>query len=332
MSGIFTNLANLKPYLVNPAMLKKVFVLFLLPSVILLSVASDPEQSLFTYRAKQTRWVDSVFNSMTPDERLGQLFMTAAYSNQNEKHHKEIEELIRNYNIGGLIFFQGGPVRQAQLTNRYQSVAKVPLLIGMDAEWGLGMRLDSTISYPRQMTLGAITDNDYVYQMGAEIARQCKRLGVHINFAPVVDINSNPNNPVIGVRSFGEDKENVAAKAIAYARGLQHNGVMANAKHFPGHGDTDTDSHMALPVIAHARKRMSEVELYPFKKLFADSLMSVMVGHMHVPIYDNTKNRATTLSEAIVTDLLKKELGFKGLVFTDALNMKGVTQFYKPAM
>jgi beta-glucosidase-like glycosyl hydrolase/CubicO group peptidase (beta-lactamase class C family) len=311
-------------------MLKKVFALFLLPSIIILSVASEHSREPYVYKAKESKWVDSVFNAMSPDERLGQLFMVAAYSNQNEKHQKDIEALIQEYNIGGLIFFQGGPVRQANLTNRYQQVAKVPLFIGMDAEWGLGMRLDSTISYPRQMTLGAITDDDQIYRMGAEIARQSKRLGVHINFAPVVDINSNPENPVIGTRSFGEEKENVAAKGIAYMRGLQYNGVMANAKHFPGHGDTGSDSHITLPVVAHSKQRMSETELFPFKKLFADSLMSVMVAHMHIPAYDATKNQASTLSKAIVTDLLKKDLGFKGLVFTDALNMKGVNQYYKP--
>lgn len=312
-------------------MFKKVCILVLLPCVFFLSVASDPgKTNQQAYRENERRWVDSVFNAMSAEERLGQLFMVAAYSNQSEKQTNELENLIRNYHIGGLIFFQGGPVRQAQLTNRYQSVASVPLLIGMDAEWGLAMRLDSTISYPKQLTLGAITDNEYVYQMGTEIARQCQRLGVHVNFAPVVDVNNNASNPVIGVRSFGEDKENVAAKGVAYMRGLQHNGIMANAKHFPGHGDTDADSHVTLPVIRHTKARMSELELYPFRKLFADSLMSVMTAHLHVPAYDDRENRATSLSKAVVTDLLKTELGFKGLIFTDALNMKGVSRFYEP--
>ncbi|MFN3405145.1 MAG: glycoside hydrolase family 3 N-terminal domain-containing protein [Cytophagaceae bacterium] len=278
----------------------------------------------------QDAWVDSVMTSLTPEQRLGQLFMVAAYSNKNEKHVQEIEELVSKYNIGGLIFFQGGPVRQAILTNRYQSQSKVPLFIAMDAEWGLGMRLDSTMSFPKQMTLGAIDDDKYIYKMGVQVARQCRRLGVHINFAPVVDINSNPNNPVIGMRSFGESKENVARKGIAYMKGMQDNKVMANAKHFPGHGDTGSDSHLTLPVINHSKERLSETELFPFRKLIKDSLMSIMVAHIHVPAYDSEKNKATTLSKYVVTDLLKTELNFQGLVFTDALNMKGVSSFYKP--
>jgi beta-N-acetylhexosaminidase len=281
-------------------------------------------------RKQQEQWVDSVFNSMTEQERIGQLFMVAAYSNRDETHYTEIERLIQEYHIGGLIFFQGGPVRQAQLTNRYQASSKVPLFIAMDAEWGLGMRLDSTISFPRQMTLGAIQDKQLIYDMGAEIARHSKRLGVHINFAPVVDVNSNPANPVIGSRSFGENKYNVAEKGIAYMKGMQDNGVIANAKHFPGHGDTGTDSHLTLPVIRHDKKRMEEVELYPFKRLMEENLMSVMVAHIHVPAYDDEPNKATTLSEYVVTDLLQKEMGFEGLIFTDALNMKGVSKFYEP--
>ncbi|WMJ75570.1 glycoside hydrolase family 3 N-terminal domain-containing protein [Cytophagaceae bacterium ABcell3] len=276
------------------------------------------------------QWVDSVMSSMTAEQRIGQLFMVAAYSNKDKKHTAEIEELITKHNLGGLIFFQGGPYRQAVLTNRYQSLAKVPLLIAMDAEWGLSMRLDSTISFPKQMTLGAIEDNKLVYTMGSEVARQCNRLGVHVNFAPVVDINSNPRNPIIGMRSFGEDKKNVALKGIAYMKGMQNNRVMANAKHFPGHGDTGTDSHLTLPVIMHSKERLSEIELFPFRELIKDSIMSIMVAHIHVPAYDNAKNKATTLSKYVVTDLLKNEMKFKGLVFTDALNMKGVSNFYKP--
>lgn len=295
---------------------------------------TDHRLPITNYRSTSSpfleNWVDSVFNSMNADQRIGQLFMVAAYSNKDEIHHKAIENLIKNYNIGGLIFFKGTPYHQAKLINRYQSIARVPLLIAMDAEWGLAMRLDSTISFPRQMTLGAIQDNQYIYRMGAEIARQCKRIGVHVNLAPVVDINSNPNNPVIGIRSFGENKENVALKGIAYMKGLQQNSVMANAKHFPGHGDTDTDSHLTLPVIKHSKKRLDEIELYPFKRLINEGLMSIMVAHLHVPAYDDTVNRATTLSKAVVTGLLKKDLGFRGLIFTDALNMRGVSQFYKP--
>ncbi|MES2734465.1 MAG: glycoside hydrolase family 3 N-terminal domain-containing protein [Bacteroidota bacterium] len=315
---------------------KKLIPAFILLFVGLLSTATtrtDGELPLLpsVYEQKATHWIDSVFSELSEEEKIGQLFMVAAYSNKKEDdHYRQIDSLIVNQHIGGLIFFQGGPVKQAQLTNHYQSLSKVPLLIGMDAEWGLGMRLDSTISYPKQMTLGAIQDNQYVYQMGAEIAHQCRRLGVHLNFAPVVDVNSNPNNPVIGTRSFGEIKENVAAKGIAYMQGLQHNGVMANAKHFPGHGDSGSDSHLTLPVISHPEERMNSLELYPFRQLIADSLMSMLVAHVYMPAFEKRKNMASTLSANVVTKLLKEDMGFKGLVFTDALNMRGVSKFYKP--
>lgn len=273
------------------------------------------------------QWVDSVFQTMTPDEKIGQFFMVAAFSNHSDNHRQYIEHLIQTYHIGGVIFFQGGPYRQAVLTNRYQSLAKIPLLVGIDGEWGLSMRLDSTMEFPRQMTLGAIQDNELIYRMGLEIGRQCSRLGIHINFAPVSDINSNPQNPVIGIRSFGEGKENVASKASAYMRGLQMQHVIATAKHFPGHGDSNVDSHHSLPVISRSSEQLHNIDLYPFRRLIADSLMGVVTGHLHVPVVDNqTPAVAATLSEKIVTDLLKKELGFRGLVFTDALNMGGVSR------
>lgn len=276
------------------------------------------------------QWVDSTFNAMSPDERLGQLFMVAAYSNRNEEHYQEIDKLVSEYHVGGLIFFQGGPVRQAILTNRYQALAKVPLSLAMDAEWGLGMRLDSTISFPKQMTLGAISDNRWIYEMGKEVANQFHILDMHINFAPVVDVNVNANNPVIGYRSFGENKFLVTEKGKAYMKGMQDHRVMANAKHFPGHGDTDTDSHYDLPVINHDRARMTEIELFPFRELMKDSLMSVMVAHLQIPAYDDRPNTPTTLSQNVVTDLLKKEMKFDGLAFTDAMNMQGVAKYYEP--
>ena len=278
----------------------------------------------------QNQWADSVFNALSPEERLGQLFMVAAYSNRDEKHHHQISTLVHDYGVGGLIFFQGGPMRQARLTNRYQALAKVPLVLGIDAEWGLGMRLDSTINFPKQMTLGAIRDNHWIYEMGKEIANQLRIMGVHINFAPVVDVNVNAQNPVIGFRSFGENKHLVAQKGIAYMKGLQDRRIMSNAKHFPGHGDTDTDSHYDLPVINHSTNRMKEIELYPFRELMKDSLLSVMVAHLQVPAYDNRKNTPTTLSNKVVTDLLKNDLGFDGLTFTDAMNMQGVAKYYEP--
>ncbi|ADB41359.1 Beta-N-acetylhexosaminidase [Spirosoma linguale DSM 74] len=272
------------------------------------------------------QWVDSVFHTLTPEQKIGQFFMVATFSNRHDNHYQYIEHLIQTNHIGGLIFFQGGPYRQAILTNRYQAASKVPLLIGIDGEWGLGMRLDSTMNFPKQMSLGAIRNNELIYRMGAEIGRQCQRLGIHINFAPVSDINSNPANPVIGVRSFGESKENVALKASAYMRGLQQTRVIATAKHFPGHGDTNADSHHTLPTVSRSSEQMRDIDLYPFRKLIADSLMGVVTGHLHVPVMDNTPALAATLSEKIVTELLKKELGFRGLVFTDAMNMGGISR------
>ena len=275
-------------------------------------------------------WVDDLISSMTLDQRIAQLFMVAAYSNKGISHQQEIEKLINNYQIGGLMFMQGGPVRQLELTNKYQSLSKIPLMIAQDAEWGLSMRIDSTIVYPWQMTLGALSCDSIIYQMGFDIAQQCKRLGVNINFAPVVDVNSNPNNPIINNRSFGENPYRVAQKSLAYMQGLQDGGVMACAKHFPGHGDTDSDSHKTLPTINHSYERLDTVDLIPFKTLFDKGLGSVMVAHLHIPVLDNTDSLASTLSSNVVNDLLKDTLAFKGLVFTDALNMKGVSKFYEP--
>jgi beta-glucosidase-like glycosyl hydrolase/CubicO group peptidase (beta-lactamase class C family) len=284
----------------------------------------------FPLSLDSTTWADSLIRSMTLDEKIGQLFMVAAYSNKGKDHKEKLTKLIEDYNIGGLIFFQGGPHRQANLTNYYQSKSKVPLLISIDAEWGLAMRLDSTIKYPRQMMLGAIENDSLVYYMGRDIASQCKRMGIHVNLAPVVDVNNNPNNPVINSRSFGESKENVAKKGIAYMKGMQDNYVIANAKHFPGHGDTDKDSHKTLPIIKHSKERLNEVEFYPFRQLMKEGLGSIMIAHLYVPSLDSTPNVATTLSKKIVTDIVKNEIGFGGLVFTDALNMKGVSSYYKP--
>ena len=284
----------------------------------------------FMVSAQQNNWVDSVYNAMTEQQRIGQLFMVAAYSNKSEEHYKKIDKLVHQHHIGGVIFFQGTPLKQVELTNRYQSKAKVPLFVAIDGEWGLAMRLKHTMHFPYQMTLGAIQNNELIYDMGRQIGLQCKRIGIHVNFAPVVDVNVNPNNPVIGYRSFGENKFNVTEKARAYIKGLQSVKVLANAKHFPGHGDTDMDSHLALPVISHNLKRLEDIELYPFRELFKDSLGSIMVAHLQIPALDSTPNTATTLSKNVVTNLLKDKMGFEGLIFTDALNMKGVSAFYKP--
>ena len=278
----------------------------------------------------EQQWVDSVFNSLSPDHRLGQLFMVAAYSNKTQKHVNYTEFLVREYNIGGLMFLQGGPRRQAILTNRYQAAARTPLLISMDAEWGLNMRLDSSMHFAKQMTLGAMDDPQYVYQMGREIALKLRTLGVQVSFSPVMDINSNPNNPVIGNRSFGEDKEQVTKLGLAYVRGLQDHGVVAVAKHFPGHGDTDIDSHVALPVINTDMARLTNVDLYPFQKSIEAGIMGIMVGHLYMPLFDTVRTQSATISRNLVTGLLKEKMGYRGLVFTDALNMKSVSNTYKP--
>ncbi|MFA0961476.1 glycoside hydrolase family 3 N-terminal domain-containing protein [Roseivirga sp. BDSF3-8] len=311
-------------------MLKKVCVLLVLLVAFLSAFIFPANDAENTDTARQNGWVDSVFNELSDDQRIAQLITVAGYSNRSESHYQEIESLVRTYNIGGICFFQGDPISQAKLTNRYQLAAATPIMISMDLEYGLGMRLDSTIGYPNQMTLGALRDESPVYKMGAEVARQCEELGVHVNFAPVVDINSNRENPVINYRSFGENKYKVARLAGAYMRGLQDNGIIATAKHFPGHGDTNSDSHLTLPVIRSSRQRLDSLELYPFRELFDEGIMSVMVAHLYIPSLDATPNQASTLSPKIIKGLLKEELGFDGLVFSDALNMKGVAKYFKP--
>lgn len=312
--------------MVSRLSLKSLFILPLFASFLLPNPGIDRIALEDLSQQQAHHWVDSVMNSLTLHQKVAQLFMVAAYSNGNQEHIDEITRLVEDEGIGGLCFFQGGPVRQANQTNYYQSLANVPLLISMDAEWGLGMRLDSTISYPRQMFLGAIEDDRLIYHMGADIARQLRRLGVHMSFSPVVDVNNNPQNPVINSRSFGEDKELVSQKGLAYMLGLQDNGVLACAKHFPGHGDTDTDSHYSLPLLNHSRERIDSLEFYPFKRLIQNGIAGVMVSHLEVPVLDATKGLPATLSKPIVTGLLKEEMNFKGLIITDALNMKGVAQ------
>lgn len=278
----------------------------------------------------KTKWVDSVYNKLSIEERIGQLFMVAAYSGGKNYNEDAITKLIDNHQIGGLIFMQGGPVRQALLQNKYQQRAQVPLLVAMDAEWGLGMRLDSVINFPRQMMLGATRDTALMYQVAMAIAYQCKRMGIHIDFAPDVDINNNAQNPVINSRSFGENKYWVTHMAGAYMRGLQDNGVMACIKHFPGHGNTSVDSHKDLPVIKSSLAELQETELYPFKKLINAGAQSVMIAHLEVPALEKQPHIPTTLSRNTVTNLLKGDLGFTGLVFTDALNMEGVAKYFQP--
>ena len=274
-------------------------------------------------------WVDSILSLLTLEQKIAQLIMYPVYTKNGEAELMKIEKLVDDFGIGGLIYMQGGPVSQVNTHNRLMARSKVPLLTSIDGEWGVRMRLDSVIRFPRQMLLGAIQDESLVYDMGVEIAKQCSLTGVHVNFAPVVDINVNPNNPVINSRSFGEVKENVTRLSQAYMKGMQDNRVLACAKHFPGHGDTDVDSHLGLPVIKHSAERIQDIELYPFKALIDSGMGSVMVAHLYIPSLDNTKNRASTLSPKIVQGLLKDSLKFQGLAFTDALNMHGVSKYYE---
>ncbi len=278
----------------------------------------------------QRRWVDSVYNQLSFDEKIGQLFMVSAYSNKDSAHVKSIDRLITDYKVGGLIFFQGGPGRQARLTNRYQSKSKLPLFIAIDGEWGLGMRLDSTYRFPWNMTLGAIKNKKLIERVGEQMGKHSNRMGIQFNFGPVLDINTNPKNPIIGFRSFGETKENVSESALAMMKGFQSKKIISTGKHFPGHGDTEADSHYSLPLISHSRERLEETEFYPYKKLINQGLESVMVAHLNVPSLENRPDYPSSISYNIVTNVLQKHLGFKGLVFTDALNMKAASNYLKP--
>ena len=304
---------------------------FVLPIFLLMTIAllgqSNPLMTKDS--VAQQKWVDSQYDSMSLEEKFGQLFMIMVHSDATKASQEKVADLIKEQHLGGVIFSTGGPVRQAKLTNEYQKLSKIPLLVAMDAEWGLAMRLDSTYAFPWNMTLGAIKDNAIVEKVGKRIGEHAKRLGVHINFAPDIDININPQNPIIGNRSFGEDRENVALKGIAYMKGLESVGVLSSGKHFPGHGDTATDSHHALPVIDFSRRRLDSIELYPYRRIISEGLSSVMVAHLEVPSLELKKGLPSSLSEQIITTILKEEMGFKGLVFTDALNMKGATDHGK---
>ena len=282
----------------------------------------------FSQSKAEKKWVKHQFKKLSLDEKIAQLMIIRAHSNWDVKKLDTLTEIIKKYNVGGLCFFQGGPIREALQTNYYQSIAKTPLLITMDAEWGVGMRLDSVEMFPRQLSLGAIASDNLVYQMGAAVAAQCKRLGIQVNYAPDVDINNNPSNPVINDRSFGQNKQRVIQHGIAYMKGLQDNGVMATAKHFPGHGDVAVDSHNDIPVINKTKEQLAAMELAPFKALIDAGIESVMVGHLSVPAIDNRPKYATSLSEKAINELLKKEMGFKGITVTDALDMKAISNYF----
>lgn len=299
----------------------RILLISLLSFCSVYSQTTDP--LLSTDYAAQQKWVDSVYSSLTLDQKIGQLFMVMAFSEQGEKHFNQIYKNVTENEIGGVIFSLGGPLEQSNWLNKLQSKSKIPLLIGMDAEWGVAMRLDSVQPFPWNMTLGAIQDNKLIEAVGERIGEQAKRLGIHINFAPSVDINTNPKNPIIGNRSFGENKENVSQKGIAFMKGMHKAGILSSAKHFPGHGDTSTDSHLGLPLINFASDRIDEVELYPFKKIINAGISSVMVAHLDIPAIDS--GIPSSLSYKTVQTLLKDSLDFKGLVITDALNMKGAS-------
>lgn len=311
------------------SMIQKRFPLFL---VLLFSIAFSAQAQKKSYIQSlddPNHWVDSVLHKLRTRHKIAQLFFVRAHTNKGQAFEDSVGHVIRKERIGGLIFFQGGPGRQAILTNKYQALARTPLLIASDGEWGLGMRLDSSISYPYQMALGAIQNKELIYKMGLEIARDYKRIGMQMNLAPDADINNNPKNPIINYRSFGENKYNVAQKAGAYMKGMQDGGLLVTLKHFPGHGDTDVDSHYDLPQLNFTKARLDSLEIYPFKELIKEGAAGVMIAHMNIPSLDNTPKLPSTLSKPIVTDLLKGELGFRGLIVTDAMEMKGVVKNFK---
>jgi beta-N-acetylhexosaminidase len=291
-------------------------------------------QSQTTNQTKEANWVDSVFSTLTNEQKIAQLMVVrlSAYDFTNKKpiyYDSLVTALVQQYNIGGICVFQGNPLKLAGIINSLQAKAATPLMVCIDAEWGLGMRLfDSVLALPKQMMLGAVQDSTLIYAYGKLVANQCKRLGIHVNYAPVVDVNNNPNNPVINDRSFGEDKYKVARYGIQYIKGLQDAGVMACAKHFPGHGDVAVDSHLDLPVINKTLEQLDSLEIYPFKQVFAAGVGSVMVAHLYIPSIDSTKNKATSISYNNVTNLMRNKLQYKGLTFTDALEMQGVKKFY----
>ena len=277
----------------------------------------------------ESRWVDSVYNSLTVEQRVGQLICLRA--NQPDKpFYEDVAKYIKQYNIGGVCFFRADAEAQVNQTNAWQALAKTPLMVSIDAEWGLAMRVKKTVAYPYQMTLGAVNDNELIYRMGQQVAEQCQRMGIHVNFAPVVDVNSNAANPVIGMRSFGEDPEKVGEKGTAYALGMQSKGLITSMKHFPGHGNTASDSHLTLPTVTRTIDEVQDIELAPFRHLIANGVNGAMVGHLYFPAIEKVKNTSSSLSYGVVTELLKNEMGFEGLIFTDGLDMKGVSEKVKP--
>lgn len=306
----------------------KIILLVLIISQFAFSQETSPLQTKDSIA--QMNWVNTTYNAMTLEEKIGQLFIADVWSGKEKLHTDKIKKLIKENHIGGVMFSKGGPYRQAKLTNEYQALSQTKLLITQDAEWGLSMRLDSTYAFPWNMTLGAIKDNKLIEQVGKRIGEHCKRAGVHMNFAPDIDINTNPKNPIIGNRSFGEDRNNVAEKGIAFFKGMESVGVLGSAKHFPGHGDTSQDSHKTLPTIDFSAERIDSIELHPFRELIKNGVASIMVAHLDIPSLGTKVGKPASLSKKVVTELLKEKLGYKGLIFTDALNMKGASNYKEP--
>ena len=277
---------------------------------------------------KAVKYADSLYAKLSMDERIGQLYIVALYTNKDQNHISGVRKLVEQERIGGIILMQDDAEQEIALVNEFQKKSRVPMLFGMDAEWGLYQRIKTAHKFPWAMTLGAIQDNNLVYEMASKIAEDAKKMGIYWNFAPVVDVNTNPKNPIIGNRSFGSDVQNVIAKSLAYAKGLQDNGVLAAIKHFPGHGDTDVDSHLDLPVVKHSLERLNKIELAPFKALMDKKIGGAMIAHLYVPQLEKGKNIPASISYDIVTNLLKNKFRYEGLVITDALNMNAVAKKY----
>ena len=277
---------------------------------------------------KAVKYADSLYAKLSMDERIGQLYIVALYTNKDQNHISGVRKLVEQERIGGIILMQDDAEQEIALVNEFQKKSRVPMLFGMDAEWGLYQRIKTAHKFPWAMTLGAIQDNGLVYEMASKIAEDAKKMGIYWNFAPVVDVNTNPKNPIIGNRSFGSDVQNVIAKSLAYAQGLQDNGVLAAIKHFPGHGDTDVDSHLDLPVVKHSLERLNKIELAPFKALMDKKIGGAMIAHLYVPQLEKGKNIPASISYDIVTNLLKNKFRYEGLVITDALNMNAVAKKY----
>ncbi len=310
--------------------MKKIFLIIIAFNLFVAKGQEDIINQSSFYTAVGAVWADSIMQTLSLDAKIAQLFWIDIHADGTPYAAKKYSDIIRKYKPGGILFFKTSPYRLAEMNNFLNSLSDVPLFSAIDGEWGLGMRLDSTISFPYQMTLGAIQNDMTIYQMGVDISKQLKRVGLNVNLAPVVDVNNNPDNPVIGRRSFGENPERVAAKAIAYIEGMQQEHILTFAKHFPGHGDTNVDSHKALPKITGTRDHIDSVELYPFKKVIEAGVTGIMTAHLEVPALEKRKGVPASLSGDIIKKLLKDSLNFKGLVITDAMNMKGVKVAGKP--